>query len=291
MKITGLKKTIVSVPFSKPYTWRMGKGIGITSVLVELTTDDGIVGYGESPCPFPPAESFKAAVDTSLPRLLGEDPSDHERIYKWVLRLKGLYYDRIFAGLVFSGVDLALWDLMGKASGKPIYKLIGGAVHGEARFICIVPLADPRAMAENAQRAVDDGCQTIYVKYDGEEQQLTHRLEAIRATVGPNVKLRVDFNQGLSPGFAVKFIKELAKFDLEAVEQPCGEEDLAGMRYIRQSINTPLISDESFKTFNHTFNTTQTGAADIIEVDHYTTDGIWGVQFSRLEASNETQSA
>jgi L-alanine-DL-glutamate epimerase-like enolase superfamily enzyme len=173
---------------------------------------------------------------------------------------------------------LALWDLMGKATGRPLYKLLGGRVHQEARFICIVPLADPSRMAELARRAVDEGCHTLYVKYDGDEQPLIDRLAAIRAAVGDKPNLRLDFNQGLSPGFAVKFIRELERFGLEAVEQPCGEEDLAGLRYIRQSISTPVLSDESSKTFYHAYNTIKAEAADIIQIDPYTTDGLWGVR-------------
>ena len=278
MKITNLKATIVTVPFCKLYPWRLGRADGITSVLAEIATDIGLVGIGESPCFFPPAEGIKAAMDCCAPMLLGEDPFDHERIYKRILAYQGLYYDRVFAGLALSGIDLALWDLMGKAANQPLYKLLGGRVHPEARFICIVPLGDPSQMAESAKRAVGEGCHTLYVKYDGEEQPLIDRLAAIRAAVGEEPNLRLDFNQGLSPGFAVKFIRQLERFGLEAVEQPCGEEDLAGLRYIRQSISTPVISDESSKTFYHAYNTIKAEAADIIEIDPYSTDGMWGAR-------------
>jgi L-alanine-DL-glutamate epimerase-like enolase superfamily enzyme len=278
MKIAALKTTIVSVPFRKLYPWRLGLSRGTTCVLVEVTTDTGLVGLGESPCLFPPAEAFKAVMDACAPFLIGEDPFDHERIYKRILSLNGLYYDRIFAGLALSGIDLALWDLMGKAAGQPLYKLIGGGFHSEARFICIVPVSEPKTMAEDARRAVADGCQTIYIKYDGDEQALIDRLEAVRGAVGYKVHLRIDFNQGLSPGFAVKFIRQLERYELESVEQPCGEDDLDGMRHIRESVDTPVISDESSKSFYHAYATIRARAADILEVDPHTTDGIWGVR-------------
>jgi L-alanine-DL-glutamate epimerase-like enolase superfamily enzyme len=209
---------------------------------------------------------------------MGEDPFDHERIYKRILSLNGLYYDRIFASLALSGIDLALWDLMGKAAGQPLYKLIGGRFHSAARFICIVPLAEPETMAEDAKRVVGDGCQTIYIKYDGDEQALVDRLEAVRRAVGYKVHIRIDFNQGLSPGFAVKFIRQLERYELESVEQPCGEADLDGMRHICQSVDTPVISDETSKSFDYAYATIKAGAADILEVDPHTTDGIWGVR-------------
>lgn len=278
MKITSLRTTIVTVPFCKPYAWRLGQARGITSVLAELTTDTGLIGLGESPCFFPPAEAIKSTMDACARLVIGEDPFDHERIYKRILSLNGLYYDRVFAGLTFSGIDLALWDLMGKAAGQPLYKLIGGRVYQHARFIAIIPLADSKTMANNARRAVEEGCETLYIKYDGSEQELMERLAAIRATVGSKPNLRVDFNQGLSPGFAVKFIGDLKTFELEAVEQPCGEEDLCGMRYIRESVATPLISDESSKTLHHAYATIKAEAADIIQIDPYTSDGIWGVR-------------
>ena len=278
MKITGLRTTIVTVPFCKPYTWRLGRCNGITSVLAEVTTDQGLIGIGESPCFFPPADAIKATMDSTEPLLIGEDPFDHERIYKRILGMRGLYYDRIFAGLALSGIDLALWDLMGKSTAQPLYKLIGGRVHQEARFICILSLGEPHRMAEDSMVAVQNGCQTIYVKYDGDEQQLIDRLKAIRSVVGAEPRIRVDFNQGLAPGFAVQLIRRLEPFDLEAVEQPCGEEDYGGLHYIRQQVGTPVIADESSKTFYHAFNTIRADGADIIEVDPYTSDGIWGVR-------------
>lgn len=278
MKIASVTNTVVSVPFCKDYPWRIGLSRGITVVLAEVTTDEGLTGIGESPCLFPPAEATKGVMDASAPFLIGEDPFDHERIYKRILGLNGLYYDRIFAGLALSGLDLALWDLMGKITGQPLYKLIGGRVHSQARFICIVPVSDPATMARNAKKVVDEGCETVYVKYDGDDQALFDRLEAIRGAVGSAPKLRVDFNQGLSPGFAVRLIRELERFNLEAVEQPCAEDDLDGMRYIRQSVNTPIISDESSKTFHGAYKTIKAEAADIIEIDPFTTDGVWGVR-------------
>src|SRR5579863_9505116 len=198
MKITELKTTVVSIPFCKKYSWRLGESIGLTSVLAEIFTDTGHVGIGESPCFFPPAEGIKGAMDACTPFLLGEDPFDHERIYKRLLAYNGFYYDRVFAGFALSGIDLALWDLMGKAAGQPLFKLIGGRVYPEARFVCIVPLADPSKMADAAKKAVDEGCGTVYVKYDGDEQLLIDRLQAIRSAVGPAPNLRLDFNQGLS---------------------------------------------------------------------------------------------
>jgi L-alanine-DL-glutamate epimerase-like enolase superfamily enzyme len=278
MRITELKTTIVSVPFRKLYPWRIGLSRGNTSVLVEVMTDTGLTGLGESPCLFPPAEALRAVIDACIPLVIGEDPFDHERIYKRILGLNGLYYDRVLAGLAVSGVDLALWDLMGKAARQPLFKLIGGLVHPKARFICIVPIDAPEIMAENAKQVVNEGCQTVYIKYDGDEQALMDRLDAVRRAVGYGVHLRVDFNQGLSSGFAVKFIKQLERYDLESVEQPCAEDDLDGLRYIRHSVVTPVMADESSKSFYHAYATIKAEAADIIEIDPYTTDGIWGAR-------------
>lgn len=278
MRITEFKTTIVCVPFCKVFPWRLGVTQGITAVLVELFTDGGLVGIGESPCFFPPGEATKAILDAAAPLVLGEDPFDHEQIYRRILAQNGLYYDRVFGGLALSGLDLALWDLMGKAAGQPLYKLIGGRVHEAARFISIVPLAEPELMADAARQAVAGGCRTVYVKYDGDDRVLTARLEAIRHAVGPDVRIRVDFNQGLSAGQAVKFLKSLEYLDLEAVEQPCGEDDLDGMRHIRRSISTPVISDESSKTFHRAYAAIKAEAADVIQVEPYSSDGIWGAR-------------
>lgn len=279
MKIRGYRSTIVTMPYARRYKWRVADSGGITAILIELETDSGLVGLGESPCVFPPAEALKLIVDASMKSIVGEDPFDHERIYKKILGSQGLYYDRVLAGLALSGVDLALWDLMGKATGYPIYKLLGGAFHAAVPFVCIIPIDEPRVMAEDARKAVETGCRTLYFKYCDSEDDLIGRLKAIRKAIGPRIKIRIDFNQALSPGFAIKFIKEeLEEFNLEAVEQPCGEEDYEGLRYVKQSLSVPVIADESSKTLQHALNVVRGQAADVVQIDHCTSDGIWGAK-------------
>ena len=184
MKIINCKTTIVTVPLARPWRWRMAECKGFTSVIVELRTDEGLCGIGESPCFFPPAEATRGIIETSLPFVIGEDPFDHERIYRRILARNGLYYDRVLAGLALSGIDLALWDLMGKSAGQPLYKLIGGRCHSDAGFVCILNTDSPSAMAAEAVRAVTDGCRTLYLKFDDDEAELYTRLEAIRRAVG-----------------------------------------------------------------------------------------------------------
>ena len=97
MKITDLKSTILSVPFRKPTRWPYGRWEGMTVVVIEIETDQGIVGIGESVCIQNPAESVKAFIDGSKPFLLGEDPFNTERIGKKIEGLGGWAFGRHFA--------------------------------------------------------------------------------------------------------------------------------------------------------------------------------------------------
>jgi L-alanine-DL-glutamate epimerase-like enolase superfamily enzyme len=281
MKITDLKTTILSVPFSKPTFWPYGRWEGITIVVVEIETDGGVVGVGESLCLQSPAEAFKAFIDNTKPFLLGEDPFNTERIGKKIEGLGGWVWGRHFAGYALGGIDMALWDVIGKACNQPLYKLLGGMIRDRVPCFKFIHHDRPELMAEEAKGAVDGGYDTLYCKYTGIEH-LKEALKVIREAVGEKPKLWVDFNQTLSPGFAVQFLREMEKYRIDIVEQPVLASNLDGMAYVKNSVSARLLAHESSWTLYEALNVIKRDAADIISVEPRMT---WGLMAAKKAAA------
>lgn len=281
MKIIDLKTTILSVPFARPTSWPYGRWDGMTLVVIEIETDHGIVGLGESICFQHSAEAVKLFIDSTAPFLLGQDPFDVERIGKKIEGLGGWTFGRHFAGYALGGVDMALWDIIGKACGQPLYKLLGGKLRERAESFKYIHHDTPGMMAAEAQEAVKNGYNTIYCKYTG-INHLTEAIEAIRSEIGDKPKLWVDFNGTLSPGFAVQYIKELERFRVDIVEQPVLPSNLEAMAYVRNSVASQILAHESSWTLYETLNTVKMQAADIISVEPRMT---WGILATKKAAA------
>jgi len=281
MKITDLKTTILSVPFSQPTHWPYGRWEGSTVVVIELETDQGIIGLGESLCLNNSAEAVDAVIMGTKPLLMDQDPFDTERIGKRIEGLGGWTFGRHFAGYALGGIDMALWDIAGKACNQPVYKLLGGKIRSKAEGFKYIHHDKPEIMAAHAVKAVERGYQTIYCKYTTIEH-LERALRAIREAIGEEPKLWVDFNATLSPGFAVNFLKKLEKVRIDIVEQPVIPSNLDGMAYIRNAVASQILAHESSWTLHEAMNVIAKGAADIISVDPRMT---WGLMACKKAAA------
>lgn len=283
MKITDLRTTILSVPFSKPTFWPFGRWDGSTVIVIEIETDEGITGLGESIClQNLAAEAVELLIQGTKPLLIGQDPFDTERIGK---RIEGLGawnpYGRHFAGYTLGGIDMALWDIVGKACNQPVYKLLGGKIRGKVEGFKFIRHGKPEIMAAEAQAAVTQGYRTIYCKYTDIEH-LENAIQAIRKAIGYKPKLWVDFNQTLSPGFAVSFLKKMENYRIDIAEQPVLRSNLDGMAYVRNSVSTQILAHESCWTISDTLNVINKGAADIISAEPRMS---WGLMATKKAAA------
>lgn len=281
MKIKDLKSTIVSIPFAKPTFWPYGRWDGMTVVVIEIETDLGIMGLGESICIQNSAEAIKLFIDHTKPYLLDQDPFDTERIGKRIEGLGGWTFGRHFAGYALAGIDMALWDIIGKACNQPVYKLLGGKIRDKSEGFKFIHHDEPEKMAVEAKEAVRNGYNTIYCKYTGIEH-LREAIEAIRSEIGDQPKLWVDFNGTLSPGFAVKFLKEMERYRIDIAEQPVLPSNLEGMAYVRNSVSSQILAHESSWTLYETLNVIKKEAADIISVEPRMT---WGIMATKKTAA------
>jgi len=267
VKITGIDTIAVSIPIDPKRAVRGGGGAHTESffVIVQVRTDEGITGLGEVSCtPIWSGEDYLTAmrvIDAYLaPALIGQDPRAIEAI---TLRMK-----KAVAGNPFTkaGVETACWDILGKAAGMPVYRLLGGPVRDYVTTKFSVSGVEPEKAAEIALGAVEQGFRAMKVKVGVEPESDVARVRAVREAIGSDIYLGVDANGGWTPGEAARTIPRLLEYDLKFVEQPVPALDMAWMADVRARTPLPIIADESIYTIQDAMAIARTGAADVLSI-------------------------
>jgi len=278
LKITDVKATIVAVPLSKITTTSiviLGQS-PLLSVLVEVTTDEGITGIGESPV-VNSAEICKSMIDATKPLLIGEDPFHVEKLRKKLYARFNLVHLHLHAAnWAFSGIDMALWDIVGKTCRQPLHRLWGGGYRDKVNFWGWVPHSTIDIIQEESRKYVEEGFDCLYLKVGVDRKNDIASVGAIRDAVGDEVDLRIDANQAWTPSGAIRIIKKMEKYDLEMVEQPVLMYNLDALARVRNAVSTPILSHESSWTMYDTLNVLKHDAADAVQLDPRFDGGVWG---------------
>jgi muconate cycloisomerase len=231
---------------------------------VFIDTDAGITGLGEVDSVFKRrGRLLRNDLEQALiPAVVGEDPT---RIAHLVQKM-----DRALDGVeeAKAGIEMALWDILGKSLNVPVYKLLGGKVRDRIPLSYSIPFGTPEQMAAFAVERVQAGHRTIKVKVGSEDgPRDIAAVRMIRDAIGPSIKLRVDGNMGWpNAKHAIRMIRAMEAFDLELVEQPLSPHDLRGMAEVRRNIGIPLMADESIRSPRSAMDTIRADAADIANV-------------------------
>jgi L-alanine-DL-glutamate epimerase-like enolase superfamily enzyme len=280
MKITELRSTVVAVPTQKPPASEVSVGDYRLAVLVEVLTDDGLVGLGEAPNPVG-VEATRTIIDSAEPLLLGEDPTDVEKLKKKLYAQYNLTHLHIHAACwALNGIDMALWDLVGKACQKPLYQLWGGAFRKKIEYYGEIRRASPDEVAAEAATRAKEGFTTLYMKIGFDEEEDLACVRAIREAVGPKLKIRVDANQSWSAGEAVRIIRRLGQYGLEFVDQPVLMYNVDALARVRAAVDVPIASHESSWTMYEALRVLQREAADVIHIDPRFDAGFTGARLT-----------
>lgn len=272
MEITDVRHRLLYLPFDKPRRWAGGERPGMTRLFVEVDTNEGITGYGESIALL----DFVPVVFERLiaPLAIGEDPHNTERIYRKA-EGAGFYHHKRAMVAALAGLDMALWDVIGKAAGVPIHQLWGGAYRTRVPTSGLLHIAEPGAMARQAQGFVAAGWSTIKVKLGLGLREDIATVETVRNAIGTNIELRADPNGAWTPGTARRAVRLLEPFDLQYVEQPLVHDDLAGHVELRKVSRIPICLDESAYTNADVISIIRAGAADVLLIDGHEAGGWW----------------
>jgi L-alanine-DL-glutamate epimerase-like enolase superfamily enzyme len=267
VKIVRVETVPVQIPINSERAIRGSLGAHTVSpfLLVKIHTDEGIVGLGEVSCtPIWSGEDQVTAAhficDYLAPALQGEDPAQIERL---TARMR---YRLAANPFTKAGVEMALWDILGKAAGLPLYRLWGGPVRDFVPTKFSVSGLDPGKAAELAAWAVAKGFRTMKVKVGIDPEGDIARVRAVRQAIGPDVRLGVDANGGWSPRVAVQTIRRMYEFGIYFAEQPVPPVDPAWMADVRSQVNVPVMADESVNTVQDAMSLARVGAADVLSL-------------------------
>jgi muconate cycloisomerase len=268
MKIRSIETIPVSVPIRPEFVIRGSLGIHSESpfVILRVHTDEGISGLGEVSCtPVWSGEDSVTAVhiirDFLEPAIAGEDPRDVERLTGKMRRA--------VAGHPFtkSGIEIALWDILGKCCGLPVFRLLGGAVREIITIKMSVSGAAPERAAEIARWAMTRGLRALKVKVGIEPESDVERVKAVRAAIGPGIRMGVDANGGWSVRAAIRTIRRMVEeCDVYFAEQPVAPLDLQWLIDVRRGVTIPVMADESCYTLQDAMAIARAGAADVLSI-------------------------
>ncbi len=241
---------VVAAPVARPFTSSRGwlyKTRG--SCIVEIETADGIVGWGEC---YGPSAVARAYIDTQFaPRIIGRDAFDIEVIWEDLYNRIKDYGGEGMAASALSGIDIALWDIVGKSCNKPIHKLIGGAQRSQVQcyatglyFIDMDRLVEEAV--EEAREYVEQGFTAIKMKIGlGDPKLDVRRVAAVREAVGEGVRLMVDANHCFTVPQAIRLGREFEALGIEWFEEPISPEDIDGYVEVTRALDMAVAGAEN----------------------------------------------
>jgi L-alanine-DL-glutamate epimerase-like enolase superfamily enzyme len=274
MRITGIRATPVKIRFREPERWSQGRRVGVSAIVVEVTTDRGLAGLGES-VPAPTPEVTIAAIDSVAGRLVGKDPREVTQRWRETQTTGGWSAFPHTGNAALAGIEIACWDLLGKSLGVPVHALLGGRVRDVAEFMAFIPYhPDPARIEHEARAHAAQGYRTLYVKGGFGEAEDLRAVEALRRGGGPSVKLRIDPNEAWSGDVAVRMVHALQRFDLQYVEQPTRMDRLDELALLRRRSPVPIAANQSSWLNHDILDIVAAGAADIVMTDPWQAGGL-----------------
>jgi len=256
MKVKDVKSIPLRVPATGalsgylPYRDTLAKLVrkSWVSCFVQVETDEGEVGLGECLAREVPEATATIVEKLLKPVIVGRDPQDIDVLWELMyatMRTRG--HNRGYFVEALSGVDIALWDLLGKLSGNPVYRLLGGAYDSDRvkAYASSVLYGTPKEMAAECSRLVDEGHDQIKVKIGMGIEKDAHAIKAIRDAIGYDVDIMCDANSAYSVKDAIRVGRNLERFECFWFEEPVPPDMVDGYVEISRALDIPIAGGES----------------------------------------------
>ena len=217
-----------------------------TQIVVKVLSDDGTTGIGEAASARGAPLAVCHIIENGVkPYLIGEDPTQIERLMNKIFRHTFSYTRRGLGLFAISGIEIALWDLVGKMRGLPVAALLGGPSETKVRaYASLLRYERPEEVAEVAQAYVDRGFTAMKL-----HQIDVESVRVVRKAVGDNIELMLDVNCAWSPLEAIRKIKEFEELNLRWIEEPVWPpEDYRGLAEVAASVDVPIAAGENEST-------------------------------------------
>lgn len=256
-------------------------------IFVKVVTDQpGLWGWGEATLEWH-TRSVVGAIEDLAQLLVGEDPTRIEHLWQIMYRQHFWHGNGIVRGTAISGIDIALWDILGKSLGVPCHKLWGGPVRDYVRLYCHLgggkmedfyetKASDASRFADLALRAVEEGFtafksmavpETMPLEGNRPVRYAEQCVGAMREAVGPDIDIMVDCHARPSPRMGLLFAKALEPYNLFFFEEPCWPESLDGLAEIQRAVRTPIATGERLVTQHPFCELLNKRAASVLQPD------------------------
>ncbi len=275
LRIKSIETYRGAIPLHTPFKTALRTVTVAETIIVKVTCEGGIVGWGEAPPTHVITGESLASIDYAIQSifkslLIGE-----------TLQMREILFQKIENSMVRNtsakaAVDMALYDCIAKQADLPLYQLIGGA-HEAIETDYTVSVNTPDEMVQDAKNYIQNGFSVLKIKV-GKDQIATDikRIEAIRNEIGPDIQIRLDANQGWQAKEAVRAIRRMEDLglEIELIEQPVIAYDLDGLKYVTENTDTPIMADESVFSVYDAKRVLEIGAADLINIKLMKSGGI-----------------
>jgi len=244
MKITDIRTTLLKAPLKTPFVTALRRVEALEDLVIIIECDNGLVGYGEgAPTPQITGEtigSMMATIAFIKPHLMGRDIEDFDGL------LRAVHSLIVKNTTAKSALEIALYDLKAKSYNQPLYVMLGGTQTAFTTDITI-SMGETDKMITDSLHAVRLGYKTLKIKIGENPQKDALRIIALHEALSKDITLRLDANQGWSAEDAVTLLHTLEHRGIiaEFIEQPVPADDIEGLKYIKERVQTPVLADES----------------------------------------------
>ena len=261
MKITAIQVTPLAIPLrheTPVSAWTAGLG---KQIIIQIFTDAGIVGLGESFAYGVPL-AVCAVIEDLTPLLIGADPTQPEMVMERLHQAASLYGRRGLGLFALSGIDIALWDILGKVKKQPLYRLLGGTEPKLLQtYVSLLRYQTPPEVAQVVARCLEAGFHAIKL-----HQIDLKSVEIARRVAGDQVELMLDVNCPWNKEDALAFARAVTPYRLAWLEEPVWPpDDYLSLAYVRQGAGIPIASGENEGTVYGFQNLFAREAADIVQ--------------------------
>jgi len=251
MKITDVKSHVLQYPLEEELGYSQMYFDRRTAHIIEVLTDEGIRGFGEAYGGGQVAFANKTIIERVIrPMILGEDPLDREKIWHKIYNLLRDHGQKGMPIQALSGVDIALWDVVGRYLNQPLYKLLGGAfrqsipVYGYGMMFQRIPELE-KSFARESARIVQAGYKAIKMKIGLGPRRDMQLVRAVREAIGPDILLMVDANHAYTAREAIPLGRELEHLGVFWFEEPVAPEDHQGYRDVCNALDMAVAGGEA----------------------------------------------
>lgn len=261
-RITAIECIPVSIPYTHREVSAQVRRDGVTDIIVKVTTNDGLIGWGES-CSGADVVSVEAALHAMQPFVVGRSPWESEAI-RAELWLRGIWqFRKPTASFAYAGIDMALWDICGKMTDQPLYNLLGGKMRSQVDYFCYLAQGDAANLQAQCTVGVGKGYTVFYLKVGIDIDAEVEMVKIIRKTIGPNRKIRIDANGVWTVKEALRNLARLDVHNIDFIEQPVAQDPIANMQEVRARAGVGIAANEGMWSVEDAYRNIRSRVADV----------------------------